>query len=103
MPNLEIDGATALAWMSDDVPTTLLDIREPYETARGIAEGAVLIPMNSIPGRLDEVPRERLVVYCAAGARSYGVSDWLRQNGRPDAYSLSGGLSAYIRAGGKPA
>lgn len=73
----------------------LLDIREPGELASGVAVGAMLLPMDMVPHHLDRLPRDRpITVYCAAGARSWGVAHWLREQGFPQAWSLSGGLGA---------
>ena len=72
----------------------LLDIRESYELAHGILSGSVHIPMNSIPDRLGELPdkESKLIVYCAHGVRSFGVTAWLREQGWVDTWSLAGGL-----------
>jgi rhodanese-related sulfurtransferase len=78
----------------------LLDIREPGELAYGVAPGAKLLPMNLVPHHLGELPRDRpITVYCAAGARSFGVAHWLREQGFPLAVSLAGGLSSLQAAG----
>lgn len=72
----------------------LLDIREPGELAGGVAPGAVLLPMDLVPHHLAELPRDRpITIYCAAGARSFGVAHWLRERGF-DAYSLAPGVGA---------
>lgn len=73
----------------------LLDIREPGEYAGGVAEGAMLLPMDMVPHHLERLPTDRpITVYCAAGVRSFGVSHWLREQGFAQAFSLVGGLSA---------
>ncbi len=80
--------------------SVLLDIREPGELAYGVAEGAVLLPMDLVPHHLDELPRDRpLTVYCAAGARSWGVAHWLREQGFPLAVSLAGGVGVFPAIG----
>ncbi|MDP2308332.1 MAG: hypothetical protein Q8P18_20095 [Pseudomonadota bacterium] len=74
----------------------LLDIREPGELASGVAEGAMLLPMDLVPHHLDELPRDRpITIYCAAGARSFGVAHWLREQGFAQAWSLSGGVGVF--------
>ena len=82
--------------VEDPIPGSLfLDIREPGELASGVAVGALLIPMDLVPHMLDRLPRDRpITVYCAAGARSWGVAHWLREQGFPQAVSLSGGIGA---------
>jgi len=79
-----------------------LDIREPGEVRNGVVMGCQWIPMNSVPDRLDELPKDKtLIVYCAAGARSYGVTHWLREQGFQDTWSLVGGLGAWLAEGGE--
>jgi rhodanese-related sulfurtransferase len=78
----------------------LLDIREPGELASGVAEGAMLLPMNLVPHHLAELPRDRpITIYCAAGARSFGVAHWLREQGFPQAWSLAGGIGVFHAVG----
>ncbi len=78
----------------------LLDIREPYERRQGYIPDNLHIPMNSIPARLTELPREAdIVVYCAHGNRSYSVTGWLIQQGY-SARSLKGGIAAWGAQGG---
>lgn len=89
--------------VEDAVPDSLLlDIREPGELASGVAQGAMLLPMDMVPHHLDRLPRDRAItIYCAAGVRSFGVAHWLREQGFPGAVSLVGGLST-LRYGGHP-
>ena len=103
MPDIEVDGETLVSWMSDDEQTVLLDIREPMELRSGFARGALLIPMNSVPSRLEELPETgvRLLVYCAAGVRSFGVTHWLREQGWENAWSVTGGFAGVLQAGGE--
>lgn len=99
-PELEIEAADLRRRVDAGDRPLLLDIREPYEVAGGMAAGALWIPMNQVPGRLAEIPRDRaLIVYCAAGVRSYGVAHWLREQGYADAWSLVGGLGAWLDQG----
>lgn len=100
--SFEIDSDRMREWIGRD-DLVLLDIREPGEVRHGHADGAILIPMNQVPERLAEIPKDKkLVVYCAAGARSYGVTGWLREHGYADSWSLIGGFGALVSAGGTP-
>jgi len=64
-----IDGPGAHALVAQGA--TLVDVRTPGEWQSGHIEGAVLIPIDELGGRLGEIPRDRtVVVYCASGARS---------------------------------
>ena len=75
----------------------LLDCREPWESDAARIEGAELIPMRQIPGRLKELPRDQpIVVYCHAGMRSFDVASWLKQQG-VNALSMSGGIDRWSR------
>jgi rhodanese-related sulfurtransferase len=102
-PALEVDAERVVGWFAEGRQPRFLDIRERFEVTSGYIDGAWLIPMNSIPERFVEIPRDRpLVVYCAAGARSYGVVHWMRQQGFDDAWSLTGGLPAWTDLGRSP-
>ena len=96
-PELEVDGEGVARWVEEGRALHFLDIREPHEINYGHIRGATLLPMNSVPQRISEIPKEvTVVVYCAAGARSYGVAHYLRQNGIPEAWSLIGGIGAWL-------
>jgi sulfur-carrier protein adenylyltransferase/sulfurtransferase len=75
----------------------LLDVREPQEAQVASIPGGVLIPMNTIPSRLDEIPRDKpIICYCRVGARSMRVAGYLRQQGYSDVKNLTGGIMAWI-------
>ncbi|MYI07137.1 MAG: molybdopterin-synthase adenylyltransferase MoeB [Gemmatimonadetes bacterium] len=74
----------------------LLDVREPMEWhAMNLEQlGAVLVPMREVPGRLDEIPRDRpVVVYCQTGVRSMEVAKLLVGEGYEDVLNLDGGIA----------
>lgn len=74
----------------------LIDVREPYETASGIILGATLMPMNDVPKRLAELPRDKtIVVYCHLGERSWMIAQFLARRGLTDVKSLAGGIEAW--------
>ena len=79
---------------------TLLDIREPHELRQGLVEGALVVPMNDVPGLLHRLPSDRtLAIYCAAGMRSFGVAHYLREHGFDDAWSVPEGAGGLAAAG----
>jgi len=101
-PDFEIGASRLREWVDEGRTVHFLDIREAFEVGAGVVAGARWIPMNSVPDRLDEIPRDgTLIVYCAAGARSFGVTHWLRDRGFDDAWSLVGGLGAWFAEGGE--
>jgi len=73
----------------------LLDVREPYEYQ--IAQiGGTLIPLNDVPLRLAEIPRDReVVVQCKSGGRSQRVAELLQQAGYAKVKNLAGGILAW--------
>lgn len=78
----------------------MLDVREPDEWAAGHIPGATLIPLGQLPGRLAEVPRDRLIVtVCRSGNRSAQARDILLGAGIQGVSSMSGGMNEWIAAG----
>jgi adenylyltransferase/sulfurtransferase len=78
----------------DDV--LLIDVRTPMEWEIVHLDGAVLIPMNEIPGRLAELDRDReMVVYCHHGPRSAMVVRYLREQGFAAVSNLDGGIDGW--------
>lgn len=76
----------------------LLDVREPYEREIASIEPSLHIPMNDVPQRLAEIPRDRqVVVYCHTGGRSMMVASYLMGEGFPSVANLSGGIDAWSR------
>ena len=75
---------------------TLLDVRENEELAIASIDGALHIPMNLLPEKLSQLPKDRpLVVMCHIGGRSAQVQAWLLSNGYVNAVNLEGGISAW--------
>jgi len=75
---------------------TLVDVREPYEWDLSHLAGAIHIPLQQLPRRLDEVPRDKeIVVYCRMGGRSAHAQHVMLQNGFTRVKNLVGGLKAW--------
>ena len=74
----------------------LIDVREDMEWQICRIEGANLVPMGTVPSRLQELDKQAdatpLVVYCHHGVRSLNVVHWLRQQGVENCVSMSGGI-----------
>ena len=76
----------------------IIDVREPWEWEIGNLEdqGARLIPMEQVPERLAEIPRDRpVVLQCRSGVRSAQVLRFLRERGFSDLHNLAGGILAW--------
>jgi rhodanese-related sulfurtransferase len=95
-PTFEI-SVDALAHRSGD-SVVILDVREPWELDICQLPDSLCIPLTSLPGRLEELPRDgTLVVLCHHGMRSAHAVQWLRANGFPQAVNLAGGIDAWAR------
>lgn len=78
----------------------LLDVRQPEEWAEYHIPNTTLIPLNELPNRLNEVPRDReIVVVCRSGNRSQVGRDILLQAGFPQVTSMRGGLRQWSALG----
>ena len=70
----------------------LLDVRTQAEWDQYRVPGATLIPLDELPNRLDELPKDKkIVVICHSGNRSKTGRDILLSNGF-QAISVTGGL-----------
>lgn len=73
----------------------IIDVREPYEWDYYHLDEAQLMPMNSIPGRLQELPQDKdLYIICAHGVRSRMVCGFLLQQGFERVVNVEGGMAA---------
>ena len=94
---VEID-VRAVKQMLDAREIVLIDCREPDEYATAKIEGSILMPMSQwgeVSRDLVEHQDKRLVVHCHHGGRSLRVTNWLRQNGFPNAQNMTGGIQAW--------
>ncbi len=77
-------------------PVFILDVRQQDEYDAGHVDRAVLIPLNALPDRFGELPKDKIiVVYCRSGARSARAVGFLRAQGFANAFSLSGGFAGW--------
>jgi len=87
-----VTAAEAHALVADGA--TLLDVRTDGEWAAGHLEGALHVPVDEVPARMAEIPKDRpVIVYCASGRRSASATSVLREAGY-DARNL-GGMSRW--------
>lgn len=61
---------------------TIIDVRTPMEFMGGSVIGAVNIPLNEIPHRIEELKQMKmpLILCCASGARSGQAQIFLRHH-----------------------
>lgn len=80
----------------------ILDVRTASEYNRGHLSGAVLVDyyQRDFSSQLNKLDKTKPVfVYCASGVRSNSAARELIRQGFKEVYDLSGGLSAWVRAG----
>jgi rhodanese-related sulfurtransferase len=77
----------------------LIDVRETAEYQLSRIEGAELIPMNTVPQRLQYLEglaeEKTLLVHCHHGMRSLNVVDWLRRQGVSNCQNVAGGIELW--------
>ena len=79
-----------------------VDVRTQEEWNQGHIAKSVLIPLDELPNRLDELPRDRdIVVVCHTGVRSKEGATILHNAGFKRVSCLSGGIQGWV-AGGYP-
>jgi rhodanese-related sulfurtransferase len=77
------------------VEAMIVDVREGYEWDYYHLDEAVHMPMNSIPERLEDLPRDRTVyVICGHGVRSVMVCNYLLDQGFERVTNVQGGMAA---------
>ena len=76
---------------------TIVDVRTPEEFRGGAYPGALNIPLQSLQGRLSEIPKDKpVVLYCASGGRSAAGASLVKQAGYETVIN-GGGLYAMPR------
>ena len=74
----------------------LIDVREPHEAEIASIDGALLIPMNTVPDHIAEIAKDKpVVVHCRSGARSSRIVEYLESQGYDNLYNLKGGILAW--------
>ena len=95
---LEITCRSVKEKLDAGEPLLLIDCRQPDEHAIARIDGARLVPMNEIAGRLGEFEAYRgqeIVVHCHHGGRSERVANWLRGQGFLKARTMLGGIDRW--------
>ena len=94
----EISVSDALAKKDDGA--FILDVRQPDEWNEFHIAGATLIPLDQLPARLNELPKDQqIVVVCRTGHRSAEGRDILLNTGFTQVTSMAGGLTQWKTAG----
>ena len=81
---------------------TVLDVRGEGEWKGGHLPGSLNVPVGSLDGRVNEIPRGRpVIVHCQTGARAAIAASLLRARGFTDVRFFPGGFAEW-RAAGRP-
>lgn len=75
----------------------LLDVRTRTEFAEAHIPGSILVPLQNLESRLEEVPNSGtpIAVICAEGLRSVSACRFLAEHGYGPLVNLSGGLKTW--------
>jgi len=81
-------------------PTFIVDVRQPWEHATAALPDQLLLPLNEIEERWEEIgaaaPAGALIVtYCHHGIRSLNAAAFLESKGVHPVRSLAGGIEAW--------
>lgn len=88
-----------VAQIKDRPDVLVLDVREQWEYDEMHIPGITLIPMNSVPNRLSEIPKDKeVIVTCRSGNRSGQVVNFLREQGFTNVHNMTGGILAWQAA-----
>jgi hydroxyacylglutathione hydrolase len=88
------------AWLEEGRDVAVIDVREQAEWDEGHIAGALHLPMFEAVERRAEVPGGRpTAVVCAGGLRSSAVIGALERHGLGGFHNVTGGMSAWAKAG----
>ncbi len=73
-----------------------LDVRTPMEFKSNKIKGFKNIPVDQVPNRLSEIPKDKeVVVICQSGARSSSAVRFLKSQNYENVTNVSGGMGAW--------
>jgi rhodanese-related sulfurtransferase len=76
----------------------IVDVRETWENEESRIPGSQNIPLNDLPGKLDdleELKNQEVIVHCKSGGRSASAKAFLTQQGFTNVRNLLGGMLGY--------
>lgn len=94
----EVDVQKLSAEIKSGRQIKLVDVREPHELQISHIEGAKLIPLGEVAGRLSELDTaEEVVVFCRTGGRSARAVELMLTAGFRKVRNLRGGINAWVQ------
>lgn len=98
----EVDAAGLKKMLDSDGPVRLIDVRSASEVAQGVIEGAEIMPLHTLPMRMNELSKdEKIVFYCRSGARSAQACSYVAEHAGVQATNLRYGIIGWYQAGQK--
>jgi sulfur-carrier protein adenylyltransferase/sulfurtransferase len=92
----EISVTDVKKMQAENVDFQLIDVREPYEYAASNI-GAILYPLSILSEKAAFLSKNTpIIVHCQSGARSAKAVTELQKLGFNNAFSLTGGIKAYL-------
>jgi len=86
--------------LRDDPDLIALDVRTPPEHLRHRLPASVLLPVQELQARVDELdPDARYLVICEHGVRSVAACGFLAERGFANLSNLRGGMAHWIGEG----
>ena len=94
----EMDVAELDKLQKNGMSPTIIDVREEFELEISQINGALHIPMNQIPNRLEELnPKIDYVIMCRTGVRSSQICEFLSNQNFRSVTNLAGGINEWAK------
>ncbi|HEX5543159.1 MAG TPA: rhodanese-like domain-containing protein [Micromonospora sp.] len=98
-----IDVATARAVLANNPDTLIVDVRTPGEFETAHVPGSINLPLDQVDSNLDQIVTNaggRILLICQSGSRATQACTKLVRAGLTSTTVISGGMNAWITAGG---
>ncbi|XLQ20018.1 MAG: rhodanese-like domain-containing protein [Candidatus Moraniibacteriota bacterium] len=98
VPSITVEETKEILEKDKDV--ILLDVRTAGENTMSKIANSILKPLNEIQGDTSDLDKnKKILIYCATGSRSQIACNILQNEGFENCFDVSGGISAWQRAG----
>ncbi|MEV6813920.1 rhodanese-like domain-containing protein [Micromonospora sp. NPDC051296] len=98
-----IDVPTARAILANNRDTLIVDVRTPGEFETAHVPGSINLPLDQVDSNLDRIVQDaggRILLMCQSGNRATQACTKLVKAGLTSTTVISGGMNAWITAGG---
>lgn len=98
-----VDVATARALLANNPDVLIVDVRTPAEFETAHIDGAINLPLDQVDAHLGRIVRDaggKMLLICQSGNRASQACVKLASAGLTTATVLTGGMGAWIAAGG---